>query len=297
MVIEKSEDTGNTGKKGQAMVEFAIVVPIVMVLVLAIFDFGRLIFAYSSVSAASREAARYGSGVGSSGSEPLYNNCDGIKAAAIRIGRFAGVSPATISIYHDEGPGTTSTQYCTNPSDTVTFAQGDRVSVKVDAKFTPIVPLVNIPAFWLHSQNAHTILMGAKVDAAFNTITTGGQTCDITAYSFVQTNPLGPTNVITIRNNSGTDRKITEMIAVWVPKNNEASLTSITDPNGVTTNFNVMGILDWKPITWNFPTYIDDATTPDLVFTLTFSKALSVDNEPIISLYLDTDKTCAFGNW
>ena len=115
MVIEKSEDTGNTGKKGQAMVEFAIAIPIVMILVLAIFDFGRLIFVYTSISAASREAARYGAGVGSTISGTLlYNDCDQIKAAAIRIGRFAGVKASDIHIFHDTGPDTTKVEYCTN---------------------------------------------------------------------------------------------------------------------------------------------------------------------------------------
>ena len=44
MVIEKSEDTGNTGKKGQAMVEFALVVPVLMVMLIGIIEASWMMF-------------------------------------------------------------------------------------------------------------------------------------------------------------------------------------------------------------------------------------------------------------
>lgn len=45
--------------KGQALTEFALVVPILLVFLFGIFDFGRAIFIYSVVSDVSREGARY----------------------------------------------------------------------------------------------------------------------------------------------------------------------------------------------------------------------------------------------
>jgi Flp pilus assembly protein TadG len=45
-------------RRGQALVEFALVLPILVLVVLGIFDFGRAIFAYNTVSNAAREAAR-----------------------------------------------------------------------------------------------------------------------------------------------------------------------------------------------------------------------------------------------
>ena len=50
------------GKRAQAIVEFAIVLPILLMLLVGIFEVGRLIFMYAAVTNASREAARYGSG-------------------------------------------------------------------------------------------------------------------------------------------------------------------------------------------------------------------------------------------
>lgn len=45
--------------KGQTLVELALVLPILLLLVFGIIDFGRILNAYIMVSNASREAARY----------------------------------------------------------------------------------------------------------------------------------------------------------------------------------------------------------------------------------------------
>jgi TadE-like protein len=44
---------------GQALVEFALVVPIFLVLLLGIFDFGRVVWASNSLASAAREGARF----------------------------------------------------------------------------------------------------------------------------------------------------------------------------------------------------------------------------------------------
>jgi Flp pilus assembly protein TadG len=45
-------------ERGQSLVETALVLPILLLLLLAIFDFGRAIYAYNTVSNAAREATR-----------------------------------------------------------------------------------------------------------------------------------------------------------------------------------------------------------------------------------------------
>jgi Flp pilus assembly protein TadG len=45
-------------QSGQSLVETALVLPILLVILMGIFDFGRAIFAYNAVSNAAREAAR-----------------------------------------------------------------------------------------------------------------------------------------------------------------------------------------------------------------------------------------------
>jgi Flp pilus assembly protein TadG len=45
-------------RQGQALVEFALVIPIFLLLLMAVFDLGRAVFAYNSVTNAAREGAR-----------------------------------------------------------------------------------------------------------------------------------------------------------------------------------------------------------------------------------------------
>lgn len=47
-------------ESGQAAVEFALIVPMLLLILLGFFDFGRAFFAYSVVSNAAREGARAG---------------------------------------------------------------------------------------------------------------------------------------------------------------------------------------------------------------------------------------------
>jgi len=47
-----------SGRSGQSLVEFALSLPIILLLFMAIFDFGRAIFAYNTVSNAARDGAR-----------------------------------------------------------------------------------------------------------------------------------------------------------------------------------------------------------------------------------------------
>lgn len=48
-------------EKGQSIVEFALVIPLLLIFVMAIIEFGFMFNAYLTISSASREAARLGS--------------------------------------------------------------------------------------------------------------------------------------------------------------------------------------------------------------------------------------------
>src|SRR4026209_1270555 len=45
--------------RGQAMVEFALVIPVFLLLMVALFDFGRVIWVNDTLATAAREAVRY----------------------------------------------------------------------------------------------------------------------------------------------------------------------------------------------------------------------------------------------
>jgi Flp pilus assembly protein TadG len=172
---EKSAQTA------QGMVEFALVLPILLLLILGIFAFGHMFFVYSSVVSASREAARWGAAVGqaSEGEAPLprYQDCASIRAAAVRVGAFAGVdatefdpdndTDSGVNIAFDAGPGTAEFDSC--PEGGVGPAGvevGDRIVVTVRVNYTPIVPFVNLPSFPIEATTGRTIIINLPVGEA-----------------------------------------------------------------------------------------------------------------------------------
>src|SRR5512143_342944 len=89
--------------KAQAMVEFELALPILLLVMYGLIESGRLLFIYASVVSAARQAVRYGSVTGDNGSgTPYYDDCAGITAAANRLGFLQSFS--TIAISYDAGP-------------------------------------------------------------------------------------------------------------------------------------------------------------------------------------------------
>ncbi len=133
---------GRRGHAGQGLVEFALTLPIVMLLILGIIEFGRLMITHTAISSASREAARFGAAVGSAdlGILPPYEDCVGIRDAAKRVTRaFIPVEDSAINIHYDKGPGTAVYSNCSPPSDTVEL--GDRIVVSITTTYEPLIPL------------------------------------------------------------------------------------------------------------------------------------------------------------
>lgn len=99
------------GARAQAIVEFALVLMILMVILVGILEVGRLVFMYAAVNNASREAARYASayGLDDSGNYLKYQYCQGIHDVAQRSAFF---TPLTVTITYDSGPNTSSFHTC-----------------------------------------------------------------------------------------------------------------------------------------------------------------------------------------
>lgn len=148
-------------EKGQGMVEFALVLPILLVIIFGLMEMGRLLLAYSSVTTATRQGARYGSTTGDNGSgTPRYLDCDGIKAEALKAGRWGGLTASDITItYYSTSSGT---KTCANVSAS-DIGWGDRVEVQAVVTFSTIVPLVGIPDIPITSSSSRTIFKNAKI--------------------------------------------------------------------------------------------------------------------------------------
>jgi Flp pilus assembly protein TadG len=148
---------------GQGMVEFALILPLLLLLVYGVIEAGRLLFIYSAVFTSSREGARYGSASGDVGGYvPHYLDCNGIMNAVKRIATFAGVQDSDIHIQYDHGPNT-GTPFATSCPSLDPLTLNDRIIVSVTAYYSPIVPLVNFPPIQINSHTARTILKDVDI--------------------------------------------------------------------------------------------------------------------------------------
>ncbi|MDQ2693088.1 MAG: pilus assembly protein, partial [Chloroflexota bacterium] len=155
--------------RGQAIVEFAIVLPILLMVLVGVLEVGRMIFIYAAVTNASREAARYGSAVGlDTGTDgnhyQKFKYCEGIRSMAQRSAYFMNLDAGDILIQYDNGPSTSAYAVCdaaTGEDADVNVNSGtdlDRVVVTVTARYDPLLRLVPISGRDVVSSSARTIL-------------------------------------------------------------------------------------------------------------------------------------------
>ena len=118
-------------------------IPIILLLILGLVEFGRFIATTSTVTNASREAARYATttGIGDNGVE-RYADCRGMRDAGNELGVIG--TPDTISLNFDHGPGTTVFATCdgVDSIDPSSIVAGDRVISTARAQFDSIIPLI-----------------------------------------------------------------------------------------------------------------------------------------------------------
>ena len=193
-ITERDHRNSSSSPKGQGLVEFALILPVLLLLVYGTIEFGRLLFFYTAATTASREAARYGSAVGTNGGGvPYYRDCTGIMQAALQAGALAGLDSANIAISYDNGPGSSSFASC---SSTVDVDLGDRIVVETTTNFTPMLPLVNLPAFPIQSSSARTIIKGVIIQGTPPNTPSPGPTATRTSTPTNTSTPT-PTDTVT----------------------------------------------------------------------------------------------------
>src|SRR5689334_12644964 len=115
-------------KPAQAMVEFAIALPVLLLLLYGILEAGRFLFLYSTVVTASRQAVRYGTATGDGGGStpvygssravvPRFRDCAGIRGAGNAVA-YITRGGFTYQLAYDTGPSTSATTYCTGGTTT-----------------------------------------------------------------------------------------------------------------------------------------------------------------------------------
>ena len=137
MLLKRYKSGARPGEKGQAMVEFVLILPIFLLLVFAIIDFGMGFHAWLTVTNSAREGARLGS----------------VRASQAQIVQRVqdtadSLDPSNLSV-------------------TVTNAQGSpgqSVVVDVDYEYTLITPLSNILGLVGGSSIGPTLAFSSKAD-------------------------------------------------------------------------------------------------------------------------------------
>jgi Flp pilus assembly protein TadG len=120
---------------GQGIIEFALVLPALLLTLMGIADFGRLFAAYSNLFNAAREGARYG----------IVNPTDvsGIELTSRDTIKFVSADDVDIFVHFDSGPNTPM-------KDFTAVNIGDRVIVTVDADVEMMTPFIRAIVSQLH---------------------------------------------------------------------------------------------------------------------------------------------------
>jgi hypothetical protein len=158
----------------QAMVEFAIVLPILLMLLYGLLEVGRLLFMYSSIVTSSRQAVRYGSatglGIGTTTVE-RFRDCKGIRETANKTDYLNAFNHETddVRIFWDEGPDDIAAdrEICLPGEASSTWTPSSdndsRIIVRVRGHFYALVKLLPLPTREIKAESSRTILLSVPV--------------------------------------------------------------------------------------------------------------------------------------
>jgi hypothetical protein len=127
-------------EQGQALVEFALTIPILLMMIFGVIDIARTVFALSQVIDASRQAVRYGIVTGLVAGHPQYLDCAGIRATAASVPGFVDLRDVTVDIFYEDAQN----QFLADCTDGLTVwdvGNGDVLAVHVQGSLRPLTPV------------------------------------------------------------------------------------------------------------------------------------------------------------
>lgn len=165
------------GKLGQAIVETALLFPVLCLLVMGSTDLGRVFYYSIEVTNAAREGARQGSSY-----DPIYGNTSATHAAVIAAVRaeapdltLVEPNPAFSPVNCQSGPPYADSYYPTTPNTGYVFAcfsvggaendtatsgtAGQTIRVTILYNFTPVTPVIENVSGNIHVQATTTMII------------------------------------------------------------------------------------------------------------------------------------------
>lgn len=164
------------GERGASLIEFAMIAPLLFILLFGVIEFARLVGSYTSVWTAAREGARYATTSGVDTVDPSilrYKSCDGILAAAQAKIVMTEVTAANIEIswVAEDGTVLADCDSSTAPIDPATdhnliLPTGTQIQVRVTDAFDGVVPIVGgmLDGIDLSSTQKRSIYLGVLGD-------------------------------------------------------------------------------------------------------------------------------------
>lgn len=135
--------------RGQSLVEFALALPVMLLIFMGVMDFGRVLLTYAQSSGAVRNALRHGVIIGyaDTGSvQPNYTDCDTMIAAAEKV-FFADVN--SVSVYFEKADGSTINCLPSSDASALTWQEldklinnGDLLKVDVGSNVSTMTPFL-----------------------------------------------------------------------------------------------------------------------------------------------------------
>ncbi len=119
-----------SARRGQSLVEFAIILPVLLMLTVVIFDLGRVVYYYSALHNAAREGVRYGAATPLKQPFVITVDVNGMKNAAKNYAIGLGL----------KNPNITYAGY--GPSETIHDFANPTVEVDLSYEFTPATPVL-----------------------------------------------------------------------------------------------------------------------------------------------------------
>jgi Flp pilus assembly protein TadG len=155
---------------GATIVEFAFLLPILIILIFGIVEFGRLGFAFTEVWSAAREGARYATTVGDANGDgvPNFVDCDGIRDAARDKLAMSSLDDGQILVDYSDAGGTllANCQGGPDPQAAGTISTGTQIKVTTVGTFDAIVPVIAVflDGIVLDSSQVRTVNYGVLDD-------------------------------------------------------------------------------------------------------------------------------------
>jgi Flp pilus assembly protein TadG len=123
-------------QRGQALVEFAVVMPVIVFAILGLLDLGRAIYSYNTLAQSARQAAR----------TAIVNQTEAtVKATAIASGATLGLTTTNVDVCF-KSPTSTQTS-CSASTDDCALATreiGCLAIVRTHVAYAPMTPVVSL---------------------------------------------------------------------------------------------------------------------------------------------------------